>query len=189
MKKRLLLLALTTSKASVAAQQEVSSGCVDASHYPGITFSSDGDTGEKIEVEYGADNAVVSIVKSDDCFRSTFDVESQVTYLQDLHSSYSSTYGHRDAHRLEEQKISLWFSWEREESSSMPRTYMAKSEHLEYFVPSSIAALYFVVILLGLLVLLMTNLCCKSARLSQSDKFEQTAEVARRHPEDKDHKG
>ena len=104
----------------------------------------------KLELEMDESGAITAIKKTDDCFYSRFDVESKTMYLEDLKSTYSSVYTEKDSLRHEDQHLSSWFKWQREESPSLARTYTDTSEILEYFVPGSIAAFYIFVIMLAL---------------------------------------
>ena len=148
----------------ISLERQVSAQCQPVSHYPGLSFS-ESNPDQKVELVMDADGSVIKIKKTDDCFHSVFDVASQTTYLEDLNSTYTSTYSQQDATRLEEQKISSWFEWKREESSTQASVYTAESELLEVFVPGSIAACYISVLILGLILLCITKLFCRSGKV------------------------
>ena len=71
-----------------------------SSYFPGISFS-EANPGQLLELEYDADGSIAKIKKTDECVYSVFDTRTQATYLEDLHSTYSSYYTQSNALRLE----------------------------------------------------------------------------------------
>ena len=71
-----------------------------SSLFPGISFS-EANPGQLVELEFNADGSIAKIKKTDECVYSVFDAGTRSTYLEDLHSTYSSYYTQNDALRTE----------------------------------------------------------------------------------------
>ena len=126
----------------------------------------------KIEFETDTSGLITAIIKSNNCFKQTYSVKEQSTYMTmnipDVTSdNYSAYYSYKKHERVEEQKISSWFEWQRVEELGQNRLYTASSENLDVFVPFTMFLFYFVTVIIALLILCLfkVNWCCKVGKV------------------------